>query len=136
MLWVHNPCLAMVHTRTTMHDLLLALSVTVLSSTAGLAVSSVVPPSDWWQDPRLLAPLLSAAVNGIWLLWRIWRRRQARQMKLGEQFQQWARQEAEYVLRIQVLEAEQSKSVALIKVLEAKAKDLRADLDRQPHADK
>lgn len=62
--------------RETMSDLTTALSVTVLSSTAGLALASVLPPTELWTDPRFWAPICSAAVNGVWLLWRIWKRRQ------------------------------------------------------------
>lgn len=114
-----------------MNDFLLALTVTVLSSTAGLAVSSVVPASDWWHDPRLLGPLVTCGVNAIWLLYRIWRRRRHRQTLLDDRAAQWAQQEAEYVLRIQKLEQAQSESVALIRILRRQTEDLRAELAQQ-----
>ncbi len=63
----------------TMNDLFLALSVTVLSSTAGLAVAAIIPPLDVWHDPRLWAPVGTLAVNAIWFVYRVYRRWNYRQ---------------------------------------------------------
>lgn len=68
----------------TMQDLTSALTITVLSSTFGLAVAAVVP-FDLWRDPRTLAPVVTLLVNAVWLGYRIWKRRQYRQAKQDAQ---------------------------------------------------
>ena len=95
----------MIHQKSMLNDLHLALSVTVLSSTTGLAVAAVVPPiPHFWEDPRFLAPILSALVNAVWLLFRIWRRRQLRKFKLDGHLAEAQGISDKLVKRIQFLE--------------------------------
>ena len=86
-----------------MTDLIFALFCTALSSSAGVAVTTLFPPPPTWLDLRLLAPLLPALVNGGWLLFREWKRSRTRSQKQADQLAQWTRQEADYVLEIQRL---------------------------------
>ena len=106
-----------------MNDLLLALAMTVLASTTGLVAAAILPPMNWWNDPRLFAPLLSAAVNGLWLLFRVWKRRRAESHRA-----QWVLKEADYLLRIASLEQRLAEHAALVGLVQQQAKDLHTQL--------